>query len=119
PLRARPILLLLAGLLAGGFVPGCKRAPPPEEEKESPAPVKVVAAQRVSLGERTELLGATQPLPGHVARVAAAVEGRVQKVLGDDPARPLVEGQRVNQEQVVDQLDDRIARANRDKTQAL
>src|SRR5881296_1533215 len=57
---------------------GCQRTPaaPPEEETHA-APVEAVAARTLHLGEWTELLGSTQPLPQRVARVTAPLEGRV------------------------------------------
>jgi RND family efflux transporter MFP subunit len=110
-------LLLVIGLLALGSL-GChKAAPPPEEEVK--APVKAVAAQKVSLGQYTELLGATQTLPQHAARVTAPVEGHVLWALSDGSGKAIVEGQHVEKGQVIVQLDDRIIRANRGKTQAM
>jgi RND family efflux transporter MFP subunit len=97
---------------------GCHRAAPPAEE-EGKAPVKVVLARRVSLGEHTELLGSTQPLPQHAARVTAPVEGHVLWALGDGSGPAVVEGQEVEKGRVIVQLDDRIIRANRAKIQAL
>jgi RND family efflux transporter MFP subunit len=97
---------------------GCHRAAPPPEE-EGKAPVKAVPARRVVLGEDTELLGATQALPQHAARVTAPVEGHVLWALGDGSGPAVVEGQEVKKGQVIVQLDDRIIQANRARTQAL
>jgi RND family efflux transporter MFP subunit len=72
-------------------------------------------------GEWTEIVGATQPLPNHVARVTANVEGRVAWLLTDpavSAARPVVEGQRVEKGQIIGRLDDCIAQANFEKLQA-
>jgi membrane fusion protein (multidrug efflux system) len=110
--------MLGVGLLFTWLALGCGAAPGPAEEESHPAPVKVASAQTVRLGEWTELLGATQPLPGRIARVSAAVEGHVVSVLGDGSAAPLAEGQRVQSGQVIARLDDRIAQANLGKMTA-
>lgn len=95
---------------------GCGRTPAVKEEENRVAPVKAVAAEKLSLGEWTEMIGTTQPLPGRAARVSAIVEGRVLSLLGDDKlGRPLVEGQQVMAGDVIVHLDDRIARSNRDR----
>lgn len=96
------------------FLLGCSRPPAPSEKENPPAPVKVVAARMEALGEWTELLGTTQPVPGRAARVSTAVEGRVS-VLGDGNGAGVAEGDRVRAGQVLARLDDRVARANRDK----
>jgi RND family efflux transporter MFP subunit len=111
-------LLFLAGLLGLGPL-GCHKAEKPAEEEEHKAPVKAVAAERVSLGEYTELLGATQTLPQHSARVTAPVEGHVLWVLSDGNGTAVAEGQEVEKGQVIVQLDDRIIKANRAKTQGM
>jgi RND family efflux transporter MFP subunit len=108
--------LFLAAALA--LAAGCRGATPPEEEHLPPAPVKAVSAREVKIGEWTELLGTTQPLPDRVARVSAAVEGHVVSVLGDGKGPPVVEGQQVKAGQVIVQLDDRVAQANKDKLSA-
>jgi RND family efflux transporter MFP subunit len=67
------------------------------------------------MGEWTELIGATQPLPNRSARITAAVEGRVVWLLSDPQAKnakPLVEGQKIEKGQVLGKLDDRLVRAN-------
>ena len=99
---------------------GCGRgAPPAVNEEHSHAPVKVVAPQILALAQRTELLGSTMPLPNQAARIATQVEGRVVSILDDGKSKPLVEGQWVNEGQIVAQLDDRIAKASLEKAQAL
>jgi macrolide-specific efflux system membrane fusion protein len=117
PCRIATIQLAVALSLAG-----CNRQGASSEGKntanESLSPVKAVPARRVVLGGWTELLGATQALPGHTARVSAAVEGHVLTVLGDGQGPAIVEGQRVERGQVIVRLDDRIIRANRDKVVA-
>src|SRR5262249_9782503 len=111
---AWPSLLTLLAL-------GCAReaATSPAEEEASTAPVKVTMAKMMPLGAFTDLVGTTIPLPNQSARVTAAIEGRVLSVLGQDQGKPLAEGQHVDRETVIVQLDDRIVRANRDKTQAM
>jgi RND family efflux transporter MFP subunit len=113
---------LVWGLLGGcaGLLSGCRSDTPPAEEEEShPAPVRAVRAQSKVLAEWTELLGAVQPLPGRVARLTSPVAGRVVSVLGGGKSPSLAEGQPVVQGQLLVQLDDRVARAARDKAQAL
>ena len=117
-----PAGVLLPGLFAFllASVSGCKRsAPAGEGEEKQVAPVKAVAARRVPLAEYTELLGGTQPLPQHAARVTAPVEGHVLWVLSDGSGPAVVEGQHVDKGQVIVQLDDRGVRATRDKTRAM
>ena len=104
-------LLLLICMSAG-----CRKAevePPPP-----PAPVQAVSAAQLPLDEWVELLGSTQPLPGRAARVTASVEGQVLSVLGDDKGGRVIEGQQVERGQVLVQLNDQVARANRDKVAA-
>src|SRR5262249_36849076 len=72
----------------------------------------------LSLGGWTEVLGTTQPLPLHAARITAAVEGRVQTLLQDAKGKPLAEGQAVQPGDVIVQLNASVARANRDKVEA-
>ncbi|MHB8736513.1 MAG: efflux RND transporter periplasmic adaptor subunit, partial [Terriglobales bacterium] len=109
-------LFVLAGLFSLALL-GCHKPPAPEEEAE--AVVKAVPAKRESLSEYTELLGATQTLPQHAARVTAPVEGHVLWALSDGSGTAIVEGQQVDKGQVIVQLDDRIIRSTRDKTQAM
>ena len=108
---------LLTAILAG-FSFGCGRTASVPEEEPPVAPVKVAAAAKVSLAEWTELVGSTQPLPGRAARITAAVEGRVLWVLGNGKGMAVVEGQHVDAGQVIVQLDDRVAQANREKVRA-
>jgi len=96
------------------FSLGCGQTPTTPDEEKPPAPVKAVAARMVELGEWTELLGTTQPIPGRAARVSTAVEGRVTMIGGEDGAG-VAEGDRVQPGQVLARLDDRVARANRNK----
>jgi RND family efflux transporter MFP subunit len=115
PPRRRLLLgtVCFLGALAWGCAPA---APPPEEER--PAVVKAAAARALLLGEWVELLGTTQPLPNHDARVTAAVEGRVLTVLGSANSPHVSEGQRVKSGDVIAQLDDRIPQADRAKAAA-
>lgn len=116
-LRSLAHVLLVAALLAPG---ACSRTEKKEEEEEHfTAPVKVVQATRQEMGEYTELLGATQTLPGHAARVTSSVQGNVLWVLSDGKKSSVVEGQHVKKGDVIVQLDDRIVKANRAKTAAL
>jgi RND family efflux transporter MFP subunit len=106
--RGRPWLVV--GLVV--TLVGCsKEATPPATEEGQPAPVRAVPGERLALAEWTELLGTTQPLPDRLAKISAAVEGRVVSVLGDGKT-PIVEGTRIASGQAVVMLDDRIARSN-------
>jgi RND family efflux transporter MFP subunit len=110
--------LLLSSLFLALAPLACGTANSTPEEEVHPAPVKAVPAQMEMVGEWTELLGSTQPLPGHVARVSAAVGGQVVSVLDDGKGPPLVEGQLVKKGQVLVRLNDRLALAGRDKAKA-
>jgi RND family efflux transporter MFP subunit len=98
--------------------PACHRAGPPAEEKAPPATVKWEGPVRGALEEWTELVGTTVPLPDRVARVTAAVEGRVQSVFSDAGSRSVAEGQRVEKDTVLVQLDPTIVRAALAKAEA-
>jgi RND family efflux transporter MFP subunit len=110
--------LLLGGLCLGLLPLSCGQPGTAPEEETHPAPVKVAKASTQVLAEWTELLGATQPLPGRLARVSAAVGGLVVSVPGDGKGKALAEGQQVDRGQVIARLDDRVARANRDQAKA-
>jgi multidrug efflux pump subunit AcrA (membrane-fusion protein) len=97
---------------------GCNRAPKPAEEKVPPAPVKWEGPRQLFLEEWTELVGTTQPLPDHAARVTAPVEGRVLTVLPSSGGKPIVEGQEISQGDVLVRLDDSVVVANRAKAEA-
>lgn len=115
--RSTPWLFFL-GIAQVFLVAGCGRPAAPAEETPSPAPVKWMEARELFIEEWTELLGTTQPLPDRAARITAPIEGQVVSVLLDSQGRPVTEGQAVKKGDVIVQLDDRIARANRDKTEA-
>jgi RND family efflux transporter MFP subunit len=95
----------------------------PEEDK--PAPVKWEGMRQVILEEWTELVGTTQPLPDHAARITAPIGGVVLTVL---PARsggqtagdksPIAEGQPVEKGEILAQLDPTAIEANLAKAQA-
>jgi RND family efflux transporter MFP subunit len=103
---------LLAILLSG-----CAAKKPPDE-KIPPATVKWQPASELSLEEWTELVGATMPLPDHVARVSSSVEARVRTVLTNADGKPIAEGQRVEKGTVIVQLEDTIIRSNYAKLEA-
>src|SRR5579859_3636047 len=73
---------------------GCSR-PPKVEEKVPPAPIKWEEARQLVLEEWTELVGSTQPLPDHAARVTSPVSGRVISVLPGAAGKTTIEGQSV------------------------
>jgi RND family efflux transporter MFP subunit len=111
--------LLGAALTCLAF--GCAGKQPPPPENKPPAPVELMTTREMIFGEWTELLGATQPMPNHVGRIAAAVEGHVLWLLRDPAAKNgqvIMEGQRVEKGQILGKLDDRIIRANREKIEA-
>jgi RND family efflux transporter MFP subunit len=112
PLRSLGVLLLAILPL------GCNRTATPPEEKVPPAPVKWEGARQLVLEEWTELVGTSQPLPDHAARVTAPVEGRVLSVLQGASGKPVVEGQPVRQGDVLVQLDPSVIVANRAKAEA-
>jgi multidrug efflux pump subunit AcrA (membrane-fusion protein) len=115
---------LAAGIV---LVAGCRpvaKADDPAADDEAVAPVKVEVRPvvRAALDETVEVLGTTQPLRSKTARVTTAVEGRVAEILPEASeatrhtiAEPLaaraVEGQLVNERQVIARLDDNLARA--------
>jgi RND family efflux transporter MFP subunit len=111
----RPYLVLVPPFIAACLAFGCKE-PPPEEAK--PAPVRAEPVKMVPLAEKVDFLGVTQPLPDKVARLTARVDGQVKAILVGEPGKPLSEGQEVEANQVIVQLDDRLVRANLDKAQA-
>ena len=106
----------LAGVQFASLVVGCGDKPP-EKKEEKIAPVKAAAAQKVKLAERVELLGTTMPLPNCAAQVSSPVSGQVVALLVG-PGKDVSEGSHVKAEQPLLRLDDRVARANRDKAAA-
>lgn len=117
-----PVLLhhwisLAALILLICLASGCGRGKP-AEETVPPAPVKWEKPRNSFLEEWTELVGATQQLPDHSARVTAPVEGRVLSVLQGAAGKPVVEGQLVHAGDVLVQLDDTILRIQREKAAA-
>jgi RND family efflux transporter MFP subunit len=111
--------VFLAGLLVLACTPlACKRAAAPAEEKTPPAPVKWEGVRQLSLEEWTELVGSTEPLPDHAARVTAPVEGLVMSVLQGAAGKPVVEGQPVQAGDILVRLDDTVLRNQRDKAES-
>jgi RND family efflux transporter MFP subunit len=116
PVPCRRRHLAPAGFLLLNFLfLGCNRATPPGEEKTPPAPVKWEEPRKLVLEEWTELVGSTEPLPEHAARVTAPVEGRVLSVLQGAAGKPVAEGQPVQAGDALVRLDDTVLRATRDK----
>ena len=70
------------------------------------------------LEEWTELVGATQPLPGNFARITAPIDGRIVSLLQKADGSPLHEGDEVAKGEEIAHLDDRIPRLNRDKAES-
>jgi multidrug efflux pump subunit AcrA (membrane-fusion protein) len=113
------LLRSFAGLLVLACLSlGCNGAAKPAEEKVPPAPVKWEGARQVFLEEWTELVGTTQQLPDHSARVTAPIEGRVLSVLQGAAGKPVVEGQTVQAGDILVRLDDTVLRIQRDKAES-
>src|SRR5262249_29383734 len=74
--------------------------------------------RQLVLEEWTELVGTSQPLPDHAARVTAPVEGRIVSVLQGPSGTFVVEGQSVQKGDVLVQLDATVVTANRGKALA-
>jgi RND family efflux transporter MFP subunit len=118
PQNKRPgIAAFLLGLMAISL-PGCAKTPAAEEEKTPPAPVKWEQARHLFLEEWKEFPGTTVPLPNHAARISAPMEGVVMSVLRAPDGKQITEGQEVQAGDVIAQLDDRAAKADRDRAEA-
>jgi RND family efflux transporter MFP subunit len=119
PPRVRSSRCLAPGcLLLLGLAAGCGRPPAPGEEKAPPATVTWKVASQNALEEWTELVGTTLPLPDREAHVSAPVGGQVKWVFGPPGGKPVVEGQRVEKDTVLVQLDTTVLEANLAKAQA-
>jgi multidrug efflux system membrane fusion protein len=94
-----------ASLLACLLV-GCGKAPPPADEPPPLAPVQAENPRLLTLAEWTDVLGTTQPLPNHAARITAVIEGQVLPF--SETNRPAVEGQEVKAGDVIARLDSRL-----------
>jgi RND family efflux transporter MFP subunit len=98
---------------------GCKRSATPTDGKDPPpAPIKWEGGREITLEEWTELVGTTQPLPDHAARVTSPVAGRVVAVLPNRAGKPIAEGQSVEEGDVLIRLDATAVQANLTKAQA-
>ncbi len=95
---------------------GCRK--PAEAENPAVAQVVVESPKPVTFGEWTELVGTTQAMHNHVALVTSRVDGVVLDILPRGKKTDVAEGDIVDSDQVVVQLDDRLARANYDKAVA-
>jgi RND family efflux transporter MFP subunit len=114
-----PFARFAAVVLIAGMLVGCRKlAQPPADEKIPPAPVKWEGIQQHPLAEWTDLVGTTEPLPDHDARVTAPVDGRVLAVLSAAAGKPVAEGQLVEAGDILVKLDDTVLRATRDKAVA-
>ena len=111
-------LKLLLALACVSLALGCHRQAAAPEEEVRPAPVKVVLARSLVIGQKTELLGTTQALPNHIARISAPFEGRLYSVLKGTGGQIVDEGQLVKAGDVIAQLDVRLLEASRDEARA-
>jgi RND family efflux transporter MFP subunit len=124
PRKSRHIALTIAILLllgCGAFFWANKVFSERQAAVEEPpprAPVKWMAARQFFLEEWTEVVGTTQPLPAHSARLTARVEGHVLSVLDGANGKPAVEGQTVKKGDVIVRLDASLAQAHLDKSVA-
>jgi multidrug efflux pump subunit AcrA (membrane-fusion protein) len=117
--KVRSTALSVCAFLSLACLPlGCNRAAKPPEPDPPPAPVKWEEARQVFLKEWTELVGTTQPLPDHAARVTSPVAGRVLSVLPAGKDKPIVEGQLVEEGAVLARLDATAILANLAKSEA-
>jgi RND family efflux transporter MFP subunit len=124
-LRSRPVILLAGVVVFAGVVAGlwillltAPAGSPAAEEPPPAAPVKWMEARQFFVEEWTELLGTTQPLTKHAARITAPIEGRVVSVLQGGDGTTLVEGQRIKKGDIIVQLDANLIAANRGKSEA-
>ncbi len=97
----------LVGLLSCFVVTGCSRSVPTPEEPAI-APVQEQSPRLLTMAEWTDLLGTTQPLPNHLARVTSVVEGLVLPFAEKDKSPAVVEGQQVKAGEVILRLDTRL-----------
>src|SRR5438046_2792799 len=103
PCVPRPLLLVV---LVAASTAGCSGSLAAPEEETPEAPVHAQPARKVVLGEWTELLGTTQPLPNHSASISAVLEGHVESVLRDGRGSSVREGQQVEAGQIIVKLND-------------
>lgn len=103
-------LLLFVALCAFG---GCSK-PPVAADTPPPHVVQWTLPIPVIIREWTELLGTVQPLPERGARISARIDGHVLSVL-----QGVAEGDLIEKDTIIAQLDPSIAKANLDKLKAL
>ncbi len=113
--RRRVFLVFSAALLTG-----CSKPSEPADTTP-PSPVEWKPAALAAPGEWTQLVGVTQPLPGDVARVTAAIDGHVSTLL-QHPwwlwVKTLHEVDLVAAGEEIVHLDDRISRLNLEKAES-
>jgi len=111
-------LCIVAILLTGPslLLVGCRRDASAQEAEQSkatePVPVRCAAASVTTLCPSLEVVGTLVGIPEKTAVLSTQVAGQVQQVL-------VVEGQRVQAGDVLLQLDDRSAKAQRAKARAV
>src|SRR5437879_2695184 len=116
-MKLLPSLGLLSLMVLLAAAAGCARTAALPEEEIHPAPVEASASRALFFGDWTELLGTTQALPNHSARISAPGDGKVAWLLNDGVHPPIEEGQRVEKGQVIGKLDDSVLRENRKKAE--
>ncbi len=106
---------LLALLVSALLTSGCRQAATTGEEPAQAAPVTIAfAEEREGLDEWTELTGATQAPPGQLGCITAPFEAQVDQIV----VASTLEGQEVQEGELIVQLRDKIALANKEKAQA-
>lgn len=100
------------------FLFGCNNHVTPPPEKAPPAPVTAEKAEEEALTETVDLFGTIQPVPNQSAPITAYVSGQVVSILKDAQGRPMVEGQRVREGDVIVQLYDKMIKEQRTQAEA-
>jgi multidrug efflux system membrane fusion protein len=106
--KARVSLSLFVALLLAGLPLGCSKPPAAAAEEPPPASVGAENPRLLTLAEWTDILGTTQPLPNHIARVTAVIEGQVLPFAEKDKALTVGEGQDVKAGDIIARLDTRL-----------
>ncbi len=113
--RTGDLLLNLLLIVMIGGLAGCKQketeGATEEVEPTTPVPVRAAVAKIETLQPSIDLVGVLEAIPERVAILTAQVAGQVRSI-------SVVEGQTVHKNDVILQLDDRSAEAQRAKVRA-